>query len=291
MSDSNFMRRYILKCGKEGGKGFSIGHLKSTKDVALHISFSVEKSNAESPNSAKIQIWNLSDKNIRILETKGCVAELRAGYGDNMATVIVGNVTTVVTSMDNADRMTEITVVDGLEELRDTNISVSINNKVNSKDVYSKIAKSMGIPVVFAKELDFKIFPNGYQYVGKAKNALQKVSKFCGFKWTINNKILQISLQGRAINTKGFMLNAESGLIGIPKRVAIDKKSGYEINYLLNCSIGVNDIVEVRSKRVNGYFLIHKVNIDGDNFEGDWLCSAQILRIANKPVKKGRKNK
>ena len=109
MGNANFMRRYILKCGKEGKKGFSIGHIKSANDIALHVSFSVEKSNSESPNSAKIQIWNLSDKNIKILETKGCIAELRAGYDDNMATVIVGNVASVTTSIDNADRMTEIT--------------------------------------------------------------------------------------------------------------------------------------------------------------------------------------
>lgn len=293
MGNANFMRRYILKCGKEGEKGFSVGYLKDAGDIALHVSFSVEKSNAESPNSGKIQVWNLSKKNIRILETKGCIAELRAGYGDNMATVIVGNVASATTSIDNADRMTEITVVDGLEELKDTNISVSINNKVNSKEVYIRIAKAMGIPVVFAKELVFKTFPNGYQYVGKAKNALQKVSRFCGFKWTIHNKVLQVTLPGRAISTKGFVMSSETGLINTPKRVAIDKKSGYEIEYLLNGAVGVNDIVEVKSKSVNGYFLIHKVNIDGDNLEGDWLCSAQVLRISDKQTKKkvSKKNK
>jgi len=291
MGNANFMRRYILKCGKEGKKGFSVGHIKSANDIALHVFFSAEKSNSESPNSAKIQIWNLSDKNIRILETKGCVSELRAGYDDNIATVIVGNVASVTTSIDNADRMTEITVVDGLEELKDTNISVSVNGKVNSKEIYSRIAKAMGIPIVFAKELVFKSFPNGYQYVGKAKNALQKVSRFCGFKWTIHNKIIQVTLPGRAVSTKGFVMSSETGLINAPKRIAIDKKSGYEINYLLNCAIGVNDIVEVKSKTVNGYFLVHKVSIDGDNLEGDWLCSAQILRIADKQNKKSKKKR
>ena len=44
MGNANFMRRYILKCGKEGGKGFSVGYLKDAGDIALHVSFSVEKS-------------------------------------------------------------------------------------------------------------------------------------------------------------------------------------------------------------------------------------------------------
>ena len=43
---------------------------------------SVEKSNAESPNTAKVQVWNLSDKNLKILDTKDCALELKAGYED-----------------------------------------------------------------------------------------------------------------------------------------------------------------------------------------------------------------
>ena len=44
--------------------------------------------------------------------------------------------------------------------------------------------------------------------------------------------------------------------------------------------IGINaENVKVESKKVNGYFLVHKVTIDGDNLEGDWKCTAQLLEI------------
>ena len=52
---------------------------------------------------------------------------------------------------------------------------------------------------------------------------------------------------------------------------------------MLNGAIGVNDIVELRSKTISGYFLVYKVTIDGDNMGGDWLCTAQLLKIAEKP--------
>ena len=51
------------------------------------------------------------------------------------------------------------------------------------------------------------------------------------------------------------------------------------MEYLLNGAIGVKDIVELRSKTVSGYFLVHKVTIDGDNMNGDWMCTAQLLKI------------
>ena len=43
--------------------------------------------------------------------------------------------------------------------------------------------------------------------------------------------------------------------------------------------IGVNDAIELKSTIANGYFRVHKVTIDGDNLEGDWICTAQLLKI------------
>lgn len=283
MANENFMRRYIMKCGKMGIQGFQIGNINSPFETALHICFSVEKSSAENPNDAKIQVWNLSDSNLKLLDNADCVVELKAGYGDNMALIIVGNITSVITTMENADRMTEITVVDGRVELRDTVLSISLNGKVYAKEVYQRIADEMGMSIVFASDLTFPTMPNGFSYVGKAKNALQKISKYCGHNWTIQNQVLQITLPGRSLTARGYVLSSETGLIGIPKRITIgsdeNAKLGWEVEYLLNGAIGINDVVQLKSSTVSGYFLVNKVTIDGDNIDGDWLCTAELLEI------------
>lgn len=283
MGNENFMRRYTMKCGKMGSKGFQIGNINDARETALHVSFSIEKSNAESPNDAKVQVWNLSDQNLKILDTTDCIVELKAGYGDNMVLVLVGNITSVITTKENADRMTEMTVVDGRVELRDTAISVSLNGKVNAKDVYQRIANAMGVSIVFAKDLSFNILPNGFSYVGKAKNALQKIAGCCGHKWTIQNQVLQITWPGRPVSTRGYLLSSDTGLISVPKRITIgsgtEAKIGWEVEYFLNGAIGINDVVQLKSSTANGYFLVYKVTMDGDNLEGDWICTAQVLEI------------
>jgi len=283
MSNENFMRRYIMKCGKMGGNGFEIGNIKSAMETALHVSFSIEKSDSENPNDAKIQVWNLSDFNIRTLESKDCVVELRAGYGDNIALLIVGNVTSVVTTMSNADRMTELTVVDGRVALRDTVISMSLNGRISTKELYQRIANAMGMSIVFASELSFPMMPNGFSYVGKAKNALQKIANYCNHNWSIQNQVLQITVPGRPISNRGYLLTSETGLLGIPKRITIEsgeeKINGWEVEYFLNGAIGINDIVQLKSKVASGYFRVHKVTIDGDNLEGDWICTAELIEV------------
>ena len=79
-------------------------------------------------------------------------------------------------------------------------------------------------------------------------------------------------------------MDATSGLIDIPKKIKIkqDKQeiSGYEINYFMNGAIGVNDLINVKSKDLDGTFRIYKLNIVGDNYDGDWICTAQILEVS-----------
>jgi len=271
-----------------GSTGFKIGD----SEPALHVSFSIEKSNAETANTAKVQIWNLSNANLSILEGKDCIVELKAGYGNSMALILAGNITFAVTTQDGADRMTELEVVDGRVALRDTNVSISFNGAVDCKEVYQRFANQMGISVRFAKDLSFVRLPNGFSFVGKAAAGLKKLANCCGHSWSIQNQVLQITWPGRAISTQGYLLNSDTGLISSPKRITIstggdnnDSITGWEIQYLLNGAIGVNDIVKIESRTANGYYLIHKLTIDGDNLEGDWLCTAQVLEIKAEPKK------
>lgn len=287
MAEENFLRTYTMKCGVMGSSGFEIGNIHSSTETVLHLSFSIEKSDAEAANTAKVQVWNLSDKNLNILEITDCVVELKAGYGNRNALILVGNITHVMTSMDNADRVTELEVVDGRAELRDTVITVSFNGAVDCKELYTYIAGQMGVSIVFADGLDYKVLPNGFSFVGQARTALQKVAECCGHVWTMQNQVLQITLPGQPIATTAYLLNSDTGLIGTPKRITIGSntekekaQTGWEVEYLLNGAIGINDTVQLESRMVNGYFRVHKVTIDGDNMEGDWICTAQLLEIS-----------
>ena len=95
----------------------------------------------------------------------------------------------------------------------------------------------------------------------------------------------------RPVSVRGYLLNNDSGLIDVPKRITLaatsgstEQTNGWEIRYFLNGAIGINDIVMVESSVVSGYFRIQKITMDGDNLEGDWICTAQVLEIPTAPV-------
>lgn len=207
----NFDRQYRLSAGKAGSTGFEIGGGKRP----LHVSFSVEKADTNSQNTAKVTIWNLSDEHLAELSKNDCVVVLHAGYGDTRPLIFTGVVTFATTKADGADRATEIELVDNRIEVRDTYVSVSYAGAVNCKTLIQDTADQMGVTVSFSYNAEFKDIPNGYSYVGPARNVLTKACETSGLTWSINNGVLQVKKPGDTMSREVYELSAETGLLGL----------------------------------------------------------------------------
>lgn len=285
MSNRNFNRTYTLRFGQKGSGGRIIGERNE-----LRISFDVEKSDSKTSNTAKLSIWNLSDESIKLLESKDCVVELKAGYDGNNALIFVGNVTELSTSFDDADHETEIEASDSRTALRDANISISYAQPVSSKELYTTIANKMGVSVVFSESFK-EITLDKYVYVGACKNALTQIATRCGNAWTMQNGVMQVTMPNEPVTMKGYILSKDTGLIKAPKKVKLSSDnnkeknlSGWEVEYFLNGAIGVNDVVVLDTKNVSGYYRVKKVKMSGDNMSGDWICKATLLEIKSTSI-------
>lgn len=284
---TNFDRQYRLAAGQGGKTGFEIGEVSSTYPVPLHITFSLEKSDLETQNTGKIEVWNLSKAHIAVLEKTNCIVSLRAGYGSNMALIFAGYVSFVSTVMDGADRKTTIEVLDSLTEARNTYVSLSYNGTVNWKTIFDDVAAQIGCAVVYSYNAQFSNVSNGYSYVGLAKNVLTKGCNCCGMSWSIQNGVLHIKRSGDSISQTGYLISADTGMIESPEKVVITNSDdtdtntiGYDVSYLLNGAIDVDDYVKLVSDTVTGYFYVYSLQISGDNMKGDWLCTARLLELS-----------
>ena len=288
MANQNFGRSYLLQAGPAGQKGIQLDGTYGK--TALHIAFSVEKSDSKSLNSGKIQLWNLKKDSRDVLDLKDCMVVLEAGYGTNTALILQGNVVASSTMPDGADMLTEIEVADGRVAVRDTYLSLSYVGKVNEKTLYDDLASKMGVAVQYSAGCVFGYIPDGYAYIGKACNCLQALTENNGKTYSIQNGVLQIFCPGEPVNRRGYLISKDTGLLDIPKRITISEgeatdsgttvsQTGWEIRYLLNGAIGVNDMIRLESDIARGYYRVRKITIDGDNLEGDWTCTAQIMEV------------
>lgn len=277
---NNFDRQYRLSAGQAGATGFEIGG----DARPLHISFSAEKADTDSANTAKVSIWNLNKAHIAELNKDDCVVVLRAGYGTVMPLIFTGVVTFAKTKADGSDEVTEVELVDNRVELRDTYVSVSYSGNVNCKTLIEDTAAQMGVTATFSYNAKFADIPNGYSYVGPARNVLTKACDTSGLVWSINNGVLQIKKPGDTMSREVYELSAQTGLIGTPERVQISGDDGsysygWDVEYLMNAAINIDDYVYLNSKYVRGYFRVYSVVIEGDNMEGSWTCTARLLEV------------
>lgn len=274
-----------MSAGKPGTVGFEIG---GTSPYALHISFTIQRQELESSNAAKIQVWNLNKQHLATLEEKDCHLTLKAGYGSTLPVILSGTVSHSSTKPDGANIMTEIEVVDGLAEIRDTWVSLSYAGKINTKKIIDDLAGQMGVTVTYSYNAEFTDIPNGFSFVGQARHALTKACAVSGLEWSIQNGVLQVKKPGDVMNKEVYVISPETGLISIPERVQISNSDsdgtpqvGYDIVYLMNGAAGPGDYVQVDSKYLKGFFRIYSLEIDGDNTGGAWQCKARVLEVTS----------
>ena len=278
----NFDRQYRFSAGPAGGTGFEVG----AGVVPIHVNFSFQKTDLQSQNTGKVSLWNLNKSELSVLNEKDCAVELKAGYGSRMSKIFSGLVSYVNTSNDNADRKTDIEVIDNLAEIRDTYVSISYNGKVNWKTIFDDVGAQMGVAVSYSYNAEFVDVANGFSYDGMARNILDKGCKCCNLVWILQNGVLKIKKPGEVIYREVYLLSPDTGLLGIPARVTITQEEatgknqlGWDVEYFLNGAINIDDYVKIESETVTGYFRVYSIEITGDNVSGDWKCKARVLEV------------
>lgn len=280
----NFDRQYRFAAGQCGSIGFEVG---DSHPAPLHVNFSFQKSDLAAQNTGRVTLWNLNPTQLAELNKKDCVASFRAGYGSRLSLLFAGIVSYVTTTMDGADQKTEIEVIDNLIEIRDTYVSVSYNGTVNWKTIMDDVAGQMGVAVNYSYNAEFVDISNGFSYVGKAKEIMDKGCDCCGLVWSLQNGVMQVKKPGDVMSKEVYVLSPDSGLIGIPARVVVTQDEatgentlGWDVEYFLNGAINIDDYVKLESKMVTGFFRVYSIEMSGDNVTGDWMCKARLLEVA-----------
>ena len=281
-----FDRQYRFAAGRAGQTGFEVGNTTPEQPTALRINFVVEKADTETPNTARVSLWNLNPEQLAALNEKDCFTVLRAGYGNNMPLIFTGTVTFIKTLMDGADHETVMEIADGRVPLRDTYVSLSYSRVVNTKLIIDGIAEEMGIAVTYSHNAHFADIPNGFSFVGAGRVALDKACATSGLQWQIYNGVLQVKKKHDTMSREAYLLSPNSGLTGIPKNIIIAEKdvglgeqAGVEVEYLLNGAIGISDFVRLESREIQGFFRVEWLELAGDNIQGAWKCTARLIEV------------
>lgn len=288
---ARFRRTYRLVVGPAGGQGITI-------QPPMQIQFDVQKDTEEDPNVHSIRVYNLKESTRKALEKPDLRAYLYAGYEEESGAILVaaGTVVDSFTRFDSPDVVTELAVVDGYGELRDTAVSLSFGAGANSSTIVAAVASQMGLVLNMPRSLPPRTWEHGFSFYGPARQALHKLCRGAGQEWSIQNQTLQVVATKGVTERSIVVLNAASGLIGSPERVREgsreqdagvtkvvserQKRDGWRVRSLLLPWINPGDRVRMDSRQVKGLWRVDSVSHVGDFHGGDWSTELHLVERA-----------
>lgn len=204
-----FERRYRLRVNKIEITGLDIG-------------FNIRRTLKPEPNTAEIQIYNLSpDSRAQIEENRTANVTLEAGYKEDISLIYSGELRDVKTEREGASIITTISSGDGEKKKRRKRVSKGYAPGTTIKQVVKDCAAAMGVGAGNVDRLgkvEFPragaTYPNGTVLDGNAAEQLEAILRSAGLEYSIQDGQLQIVPRRQALNDKAVVLSPSSGLVG-----------------------------------------------------------------------------
>ena len=299
-----FDRTAELIVGQSGKDGVLI------KD--LRFSFKIEKRLTETLNNSTLSIYNLNPDSRALVATPNNAVILKAGYvGDvGAATCFVGIVRRCLTVRDGQDWRTDLELDDGMIAYRDSKHSISFAPGTKGADVLRNVASRFNLPVRQFPDIDNKIYPQGFAFVGRTREAMTSVCNYLGLEWSIQNQEIQVIKKGGSVKRTAIVLSSDTGMIGSPaleaktmsEKAAADagisvndagvikrpkendkgevkerlEIQGYKVVSLLQPTIEPGHVVKLQAAGIEGWFKVEKLEHIGDTHGGDWKTELSL---------------
>lgn len=268
-----FDRIARVRVGQSGGDGIEIRDLR--------IAFAVSKTRTEASNTATIRIYGLkADTRARIRDI-GEVVSLDAGYvrDRGLVQVFTGSLTRKWSSFEAPEVITHIEAGDGIKERREVRVSLSFPAGTPARAVLDTIAARLGLRAVRPiSALPRESYAHGFAFVGRARDALDRVVDRLGAEWSIQNGELQVLVRGQPGQVTALELSEGSGMVGSPEPVEAvggdlegsAERPGFRVRSLLQPTVEPGQRIAIRAREMAGVYRVDSVEHFGDTHGGDW---------------------
>ena len=297
-------RVFSLKIGDyKTGNGLLIENPKVNSDGTSsynpwEIRFDVSKSadnKRNNGNSTTIEIYNLSDDQIKLLESDYLELEFSVGYKSiGLHVLSVGNVTEFSTVKSGNDYVTQLRIGEGYTALNQQTLASVVSPGKTVADVLEEIRKQMpGVargaytgtnlnnPIVF-----------GWRLKGSPREMLMKLCEANNLEYHVAGGVLNVSEENGLLSkdrTLAPVISPTTGLIDLPfhttdtgRKPKKDKRRrrGVQFKALLNTDIVPGKIVKLESKWITGYYRVNTARFSGDMRSNEWYVECFCSEIA-----------
>lgn len=236
-----WLRKISLIVSSADGNGLDLSQ--------MHIKFSVQQSDVESPNNALIQIFNLSDTTTQQIEKEFTRVTLQAGYQQGAFGIIFDGTIKQVRRgrLDNMNTFIYIYAADADIGLNFGVVARALSAGATPQQQAQSYADAMNLPLDYQQYGvgDVSLIRGKVQY-GMSRDGLRNLTRSTNTSWTVQNgKIVIIPLTGY-LPGEAVVINFKSGMIGLPTQT----EEGIEVTTLLNPNFKIGTQVHIDNSSI-----------------------------------------
>ena len=187
-----YIRRCNLVVSGASGDGLDLSNLR--------IQFKIKKSDAQTPNTADIRVYNLAPDTAKQIRKEFKRVVLQAGYESNYGVIFDGNIKQVRMGRENGtDTYIDIAAGDGDDAYNYAVVNTTLAAGAKQSDQINAAAGSMaskGVKRGFVAETGSASLPRGKVMYGNARDYLRQSAEASGTTWSVQDGKLQLVPKG-----------------------------------------------------------------------------------------------
>lgn len=286
-----WLRACSLVVGGNSGSGLDLSELR--------ITFKTKKGDMETPNSAEINVYNLSEATASRIQREFTQVALSAGYVGNSGLIFRGNIRQVRTWRENGvDTVLAILAADGDRAYNFATVNTTLAAGSLPADRVRVCQGSMadkGTEAGYTPDLGGQALPRGVVMYGMARQYMRDEAQNTGTDWSIQDGKVQMVPRKGYLPGQAVLLTHETGLIGTPEQT----QEGITVRSLLLPNLRIGGRIKLDNKSVkrmqsplkmaagqtaprlddDGVYRILKVEFSGDTRGNDWYADMLCIGI------------
>jgi hypothetical protein len=244
VSVQQYLRKASLIIGPSEGTGLDLS--------TLRFKFDIRRGDLETPNSADIRVYNVSDQTSKSVENvEFSRVVIQAGYEGNYGVIFDGQIKQVRRGRESqVDTYLDITAADGdsVYNFSMTALSLAAENS-SPVDSVSAVIKGMaefGVERGYIPDLPGDPPTRGKVLFGMSRDEMRKLARNTQTSWSIQDgKVVMIPLTAY-VPGEIPVLSAETGVIGMPEQTS----NGINLRLLLNPNIKIGQCVKLNNSSI-----------------------------------------
>ncbi|HEJ2441834.1 TPA: hypothetical protein SLZ45_003360 [Burkholderia multivorans] len=217
----------------------------------LRFSFDIRRGDIQTPNSARIRIFNVSDDTAQRIQGEFTRVVLQAGYQDGPFGLLFDGVIKQVRRgrYSPTETVVDVTAASGDMWYNHAVVNTTLAAGSTYMDhVQAAIAtmKPYGLTVGYLPEFDVKPLPRGKVIFGMARDVLANAALNLNADWSIQDTQFQMVPQNSYIPGEALVLTAQTGMIGLPTQ----DQNGITVKCLLNPNARISGLVKIDNKSI-----------------------------------------